>query len=100
MNAGSEAFYFDNIFFDGVLGVNDEDNNRFSMYPNPANNTVNIASTEAGSKLVAVYDVLGKLVINTELNTDTLDISRLTSGVYIVKITQGNATSTKKLVVK
>ncbi len=100
MNAGAEAFYFDNIVFEAVLGVNDEDNNRFAMFPNPANDIVNISSTESGTKTVAVFDVLGKLVVNAELGGDTLDISNLNSGVYIVKITQGTATTTKKLVVR
>ena len=64
------------------------------------NGFVNIVSKVNGEKQVAVFDVLGKQVINTTLTGERLNIAALTSGVYIVKINQGNASITKKLVVK
>ncbi|MCW9038811.1 T9SS type A sorting domain-containing protein [Altibacter sp.] len=100
MNASGEAFFFDNIQISGLLGTADAQESQFSMYPNPASNFVNIASKIAGAKQVSIFDVLGKQVINTTLTNDRLDISALDSGVYIVKIKQGNASTTKKLVVR
>ena len=47
---------------------------------------------------VAVYDILGKQV-KRETITNTLDVSNLKSGIYLLKITQNEATSTKKLVI-
>jgi len=98
-NASAEAFFFDNVIFDGLLGLGDNNQNLFSVYPNPANNYVNISSQEAGEKNVAIYNVIGKLVINT-ITSERVDISTLTSGVYIVKISQNGVSSTKKLVVR
>ena len=49
---------------------------------------------------VQVFDVLGKQVINQRLTNNNLDVSQLRSGLYIVKITQNNASVTKKLVIK
>ena len=101
VNASAEAFFFDNLQIGGTLGVNANDNSQFSIYPNPASNGfVNIISKVNGTKQVAVFDVLGKQVINTTLTGERLNIAALTSGVYIVKINQGNASVTKKLVVK
>jgi len=101
-NAGTEAFFFDNILIDGaIIGFDDQQENQFSIYPNPATKGyVNIISKTPGTKNVAIFDVLGKQVANTTLSGDRLDISSLNSGVYIVKITQGNISTTKKLVVK
>jgi len=100
-NSGSETLYLDNVVIDGTLGTNDFDASQFSMFPNPATKGfVNIASQLGGDKTIAVYDVLGKQVINTTIANDRLDVSELASGIYIVKISQENSTSTKKLVVK
>ncbi|WP_339702710.1 T9SS type A sorting domain-containing protein [uncultured Marixanthomonas sp.] len=83
------------------LSVGNNFDSQFSIYPNPASNGfVNIVSKVNGAKQIAVFDVLGKQVINTTLTGERLNIASLTSGVYIVKINQGNASVTKKLVVK
>lgn len=50
---------------------------------------------------VEAYDILGKRVkYQTLTNNTSLNVSDLKSGVYILKITQNNATTTKKLVIK
>ena len=99
-NSSNEAFFFDNVAFSGLLGLGDSNQDVFSIYPNPANNFVNITSQNSGNKNIAVYDILGKQVINTIISTDRLDISSLTSGIYMLNITQNGISSTKKLVVK
>ncbi|MGH1387597.1 T9SS type A sorting domain-containing protein [Kordia sp.] len=72
----------------------------FSMYPNPTNgNTVTISSASNNAKDVQVYSILGKQVINTTI-TNTLNVSDLQSGIYIVKITENGKSATKKLVIK
>ncbi|MCH9660709.1 MAG: T9SS type A sorting domain-containing protein [Bacteroidetes bacterium] len=83
-----------------TLGLNDNNAASFNLFPNPAQNEINIVSQEAGEKVVTVYDILGKQVINTTLQGQILDIAQLTSGIYIVKVAQGNAIATKRLVVK
>lgn len=100
-NASAENFWFDNIVFDGVVGVNDQASSQFSVYPNPASKGfVNISSKVSGAKNISVFDVLGKQVVKTTLNGERLDISALNSGIYILKIEQGKASTTKKLVVE
>ena len=98
-NAGPEAFYFDNIMFDGILGSSDNKQNKFSIYPNPAKEYVNISSQTTGDKNVTIYNILGKQVIQT-ITTESVNISSLTSGIYIMKISQNGISSTKKLVVR
>ena len=61
---------------------------------------MNVTSTANGAKTVSVYDVLGKQIINTAISSDKLNVSELTSGVYIMKISQNGILSTKKLVIK
>lgn len=82
-----------------ILGVNRFETNVFSMFPNPTEGFVNIVSADASAKTVVVFDLLGKQVINTVIS-DRLDISALTSGMYLVKVSQGNFSETKKLIIK
>ena len=83
------------------LSVNNFNANSFSLYPNPTNTgSVTISSTNSNAISVQVFDILGKQVKNETLTNNTLNVSNLKTGVYIVKITQNNATTTKKLVIK
>lgn len=74
-----------------------------NFYPNPVTNgKIYITSKNISAKEIAVYDVLGKLVLQTTLNTNSkeVNVSALNSGVYIIKIKEGDATATRKLIVK
>ena len=99
-NSSSEAFFFDNITFEQLLGYREFEGNYFDMYPNPTNKGyVNITSKTDGIKKVIVFNMLGQQVINTIMPSDRLDISELSSGLYFVGLEQGQATITKKLVI-
>ncbi|MFT7072266.1 T9SS type A sorting domain-containing protein [Patiriisocius sp. Uisw_017] len=99
MNATSEAFFFDNIVVEGVLGNQDIAANQFAVYPNPANDFVNITSKNRGTVEVSVYNILGKQIIATQV-TNRLNIASLSAGVYLLNISQNGTSTTKKLVVK
>lgn len=44
--------------------------------------------------------MLGKEVVNAKVTNNTVNVSNLTSGIYIVKITEEGKTSTKKLIIE
>ncbi len=69
------------------------------VYPNPASDLVNIVSNEMGTKTIAIYDMLGKKVLETSTE-ETVNVSTLTSGVYIMNITQDGKKASRKLVIK
>ena len=74
---------------------------RFNLYPNPSKGDfANITSTKAGAIQAQVFDVLGKQVLNSLVINDRLNISTLHKGVYIVKLTQNETRSTKKLIIQ
>lgn len=73
----------------------------FKIYPNPVSTgIVNIVSAQNGSKTVAVFDILGKQMLRTQLNGTTLDVSQLNNGIYILKIEEDGKTISKKLIVQ
>lgn len=74
-----------------------------NFYPNPVTNgKIYITSKNTTAKDVTIYDVLGKRVLQTTLNVNNkeVNIGALNSGVYIIKIKEGDATATRKLIVK
>ena len=84
-----------------TASVDQFDVTRFSLYPNPSKSGfVNITSNKTGAIQSQVFDVLGKQVLNGFIRNDRLNVSPLHSGVYIVKLTQNETSSTKKLIVQ
>lgn len=72
-----------------------------SLYPNPVSNgKVYITSKNDLDKEVIIFDVLGKKALQTTISSRELNISNLSPGVYIIKINEGDATATRKLIVK
>ncbi len=74
-----------------------------NLYPNPVSNgKIYITSKNASSKEITIYDVLGKRVLQTNLNVNNkeVNVSVLNSGVYIIKIQEGDASTTRKLIIK
>ena len=72
-----------------------------NFYPNPVNNGKIYVTSKSGlDKEVNIFDVLGKLVLQTTMTTKELNISSLSPGVYIIKFKEGEATTTRKLIVK
>jgi len=101
-----ETIIVDNLIvaatFNQTLSTTDVDQaNNFNLYPNPANTGfVTISSTTNDVMNVQVFDILGKEVKNETITNHTLDVSSLTTGMYLVKITQNNTSTTKKLVIR
>lgn len=83
------------------LGVNQHAIAGLKIYPNPVSGSNFYISTNANAtKDVAIFDVLGKQVMNTRIEGEAVNVSNLKSGVYIVKVTEEGKTATRKLVVK
>ena len=72
-----------------------------SFYPNPVTNgKIYISSKLNADKQVTIFDVLGKKVLQTLLTSKELNVTSLSPGVYIIKIEEGDATATRKLIVR
>jgi hypothetical protein len=80
------------------LSIDDVFASKVSIYPNPAQEFVTISSSVEINK-AEVYNLLGKRVINSsKLSNNNLDISSLSKGVYMLKLTSENALATKKII--
>lgn len=72
-----------------------------SLYPNPiTNGKVYIATKNDSEKEIQIFDVLGKKVFYTQLNSRELNLSSLSPGVYIIKIREEESTATRKMIIR
>lgn len=73
----------------------------FSLYPNPANDIVILKGLPAPGK-ISVMDYKGMTVLQKAATTSsiTLDITRLTSGMYTVRFMSEGNSITKKLLIQ
>ncbi len=87
-------------FADTSLSTTNFSNNQFSIYPNPVNSGfVNIKSRIAGEKHITLYDVMGREVLNTKLQSNTLDVSSVNNGLYLLNVSVNEFSSIFKLVI-
>ncbi|UFH36510.1 T9SS type A sorting domain-containing protein [Flavobacterium acetivorans] len=72
-----------------------------NLYPNPVSNgKVYISTKNDLEKEIIIFDLLGKKVLQTMINSRELNVSNLSPGVYIIKINEQNASATRKLIVR
>ncbi len=69
--------------------------NGFSIFPNPAQNSINISSISSsinGNLSVLIYDMGGRAVINTSLTglNKSIDISNIPNGLYLMRIIESH----------
>lgn len=71
------------------------------MYPNPVKGgNLHIETALNRDVNVAIYDLVGKQVVNTKTVNNSVNVANLTAGIYVVKITEEGKTSTQKLVIE
>ena len=79
------------VFGTTPLSIADEKFSNFSLYPNPTNGDfITIKSTNRTIESVKVFDVLGKQ-FNVSLENNRINISKLNSGLYLIKINNSKA---------
>lgn len=94
------VYYLDNIYFYNSATAGVEDNLfNVSIYPNPASNRLNISAANTIQN-AEIYNVLGKKVMNVTINktSESIDISNLASGVYMIKYNVEGTSGTSKFI--
>ena len=100
INPSTNSVYIDSIVFDNTLGSADFGNtkNTISLYPNPANDVLNISSSNSITK-IEVFDMQGRNVASNN-NASNVNVAALGKGVYIVKVVQENGSVIAKQFIK
>jgi len=101
-NVNGDQVVFATKIIGNVLAVKKAQLLDFSMYPNPTEEQVNLQLPSGANKgNVKIFDYLGKTLIQRDLNNSNtnLDISKLSSGIYFVRIQSDAKVGTKKLII-
>jgi hypothetical protein len=79
-------FYTSDCFNNLFVGVEEQIENYLQLYPNPAHNQITI-NNKTG-ELMIISDIMGKIVLQKQLNsvTETIDIATLANGMYIIHV--------------
>jgi subtilisin family serine protease len=86
-----------------VLSANSLENQSLALYPNPTTGMVSLANLKNTNIIVAsVYSLEGRLIKSIHNpDTNTIDVSTLDSGAYLLKITfDGDNITYNKIVIK
>ncbi|WP_298221047.1 choice-of-anchor J domain-containing protein [Flavobacterium sp.] len=86
-----------------TLATNLFDSSDFTIYPNPAQNSITVkADNTAVIQSIILYNLLGQMVNSVSSNTlsasTTIDLSALKAGTYFMEIQSSQGKTTKKFV--
>lgn len=87
------------ITIDGTnLGVSDNTIAGFTFYPNPSTDILNLRSVD-NIESVSIYNMLGQQVISNKVNATSsqLNVSSLSTGTYLMKVTVNGQTGTYRV---
>lgn len=108
------AYYVEAVYSDGCTsacdpievkvdqgtGVMENSNVKVKVYPNPAEDVVNV--TAEGLQDITVIDMMGRIVSQTSVSQSatTIDLSNVPSGIYFLRVTTETGVALQRLEVK
>lgn len=78
--------------------VGDVSDLNFNIYPNPANDKINISGDLDQIQQVEITGISGNVISTSSLDNNTVDVSGLTAGVYFVAIRTESGVYTQRFI--
>lgn len=72
----------------------------FTIYPNPATNTLTISGNDPGKIECLIYNQLGQVMLVETITDNEIDLSGLDQGLYIVELTSDRIKERNKLIIR
>lgn len=92
-------YYYERYFPTSVNNIAKAENS-LNVYPVPANNVLNLNWDKHYDYNVSVYDMTGRVVMNTSTSNNTqLSVGNLPNGNYVVKVSDGAEHMMKQILV-
>ncbi len=81
------------------VSVQDLQSSSVALSPNPFASALNISLSNPAPASIEVFDLRGRLLVSQTISVDyTLDTASWPSGMYLLKVSQGDWTSTKRII--
>ncbi len=92
----------DDTYIHYIDDIKEADALQVSVYPNPAQDKINVNLSNDEQAIATLYNIVGQQVntYNLEGANNVLDLSGVASGIYMLKVQQGDKTNTVKVTVK
>jgi hypothetical protein len=89
------------VTVDITTGISELSNGMISLYPNPANEVLQIKLNGSGNAHLQLFDAAGRMIATQALTNslNTIDISSLSTGIYQAIVIQNGNSYREKLVV-
>ena len=87
---------------DAELNINENTDVSINIYPNPAKDLVKLSVVSSQYSAVRIYNVLGIMVDEIEMNSNEIEInvSEYKSGIYFINAETSNGNIVKKMIVE
>ena len=96
ISTNNELYLDDFNFSKQELSINDFSETFFKLYPNPFNEVIQIQSNSKVDKII-ICNLFGKIVLETKIS-ESINISKLSSGLYFVTIETEAGKGVQKLI--
>ena len=90
-----------NLNIDDTLTLQDNDLETLKIYPNPVTDWLNITLDNLNLDTdIAIFDINGKKIYTKKITTaiNTINLSDLNAGVYLIKIQNSKKTITRRII--
>lgn len=81
-----------------VLGVNDMNVDKISIYPNPVKDVLNVQGKSLENANIEIHHLTGALVYKSKLSGNNVNVSNLGKGVYVISIDSNGKKSSFKFI--
>ncbi|MGO4772714.1 T9SS type A sorting domain-containing protein [Flavobacterium sp. W22_SRS_FK3] len=99
-DTGTTSLYYIKTAY-ATLGLGENNlSAKLTLYPNPVSNQLYISSEDHKIENVMIYNLFGAVVKNISSGAESIDMSNLTTGNYLVKVTTEQGSFTKKIIKK
>lgn len=101
INSSTQRLYLDDVKVFSRDEASTKENNiaGLNIFPNPADEVLNIISNSSSDKNVQLFDLTGKKVLDITTVTQ-VNVSTLKAGIYFAKINEKGKTDTRKIIIK
>lgn len=98
-------YYIDSISLTQVvcpinIGINENENFHFDLYPNPVNEKLVIQIDNFESTTASIYNIIGELIFSQQIKNEKteIDLTSISNGIYFVKVINEERSITKRIV--
>ncbi|MFZ4401817.1 MAG: T9SS type A sorting domain-containing protein, partial [Bacteroidales bacterium] len=96
--------FVDDVKIDISSGIEDNNEQIFTVYPNPSNGEIiiKLSNNNNETNIITISNLLGQEIYRTSTNKkfNNVNLSQYEKGIYLVKISNKNNETVKKLIIK